>query len=130
MKLFIPKYLLPVFFILLFSNISFAQIPVITADLSIFGSTVNTSLGYSFGATNNPTGYGVIGTLPLGLNLDIAPFEGSIIGQITGTPSQIGIFYDTLTASNISGTAYFPIVINIIPKSPSITSGAHYNQLL
>jgi hypothetical protein len=71
--------------------------PAITSALT---ATATTSLpfAYQVSATHGPTSFGLLGTLPAGLNFDAAT------GLIAGTPTQTGAFDVRIEASNTLST--------------------------
>ena len=83
--------------------------PVITSPLSATG-TVRLPFSYTITAANSPAAYGAVG-LPSGLSLNPAS------GMISGTPSQIGLYSVTLTASNAIGADIETLVMTILPTN-------------
>ena len=72
-------------------------IPTITSPLTSSGSIAG-SFNYQATATGNPTTYNLSGTLPTGLTFN------SLTGQITGIPTQSGVFTVSLSATSGSYT--------------------------
>jgi uncharacterized repeat protein (TIGR03803 family) len=70
--------------------------PVVTSILYAYGSTT-AAFNYQTTATNNPTSYSATG-LPDGLEIDPST------GAITGTPTTVGTYPVSVSASNASGT--------------------------
>ncbi len=99
-------------------------VPVITSSSSVTG-TVDLSLTYQITATNNPTSFDAAG-LPDGLVVNTGT------GAITGTPTVIGIFTATVSATNAGGTGSLTVTFTINPPIPVITSSldqtAHVGQ--
>jgi Putative Ig domain len=79
--------------------------PVITSTLTATG-TAGIAFSYQITATSNPTSYDAI-DLPGGLTL------GPIPGLISGTPTGVGIFPVTISATNASGTGYATLTLTI-----------------
>ena len=79
---------------------SFAPIvnpPVITSALTATG-TLGMAFSYVITATNQPSGFAAAG-LPAGLSVNPAS------GAISGTPSTVGTWAVTISATNVSGSA-------------------------
>lgn len=97
--------------------------PVIISPLTAEGN-VGIPFSYQIEATDNPTSYGVTGTLPDGLSLN------STTGEISGTPTTEEIQTVTISATNAQGTGNASLEVTIGPElffpeitSPSIASG-------
>jgi uncharacterized protein YhjY with autotransporter beta-barrel domain len=88
--------------------------PVITSPGTASGQT-GTPFSYTIVATNLPSGYST-SALPPGLTLNPAT------GAITGTPTAVGTFNVSMTATNGSGSDTKPLVITISLGPPVITS--------
>lgn len=93
-------------------------IPVVTG--ASWTGTYNSAFSQTVSATNSPTLYSQeSGTLPNGLTLNTST------GNISGTPSLVGTYNFTITATNSGGTstpASFSITINKVNQT--ITFGA------
>jgi hypothetical protein len=91
--------------------------PVITSPLSAT-TTVNQPFTYQITATNTPTSFDATG-LPAGLSVD------TDTGLINGTPTAVGTFQVTLSATNASGTgtAVLMLVVDNGNPTPSPTPG-------
>ena len=100
------------------SGASTAVAPVITGTMMAY-PTVNQSFSYQISVLNGANNFTQTG-LPNGLTLN------SSTGQITGTPTAIGISVVTLTAKNANGTSLpTTLTLNVeaaIPAPPGITS--------
>jgi putative Ig domain-containing protein/K319-like protein/glycosyl hydrolase family 30 len=84
--------------------------PVITSSLNANGN-MSARFNYQITATDNPTGFFVIG-LPPGLSFDPAS------GRIYGIPSVTGNFSVTLRALNRGGTGSASLNLTIGPEPP------------
>lgn len=84
--------------------------PVITSPL-VFGGRQNDPLTYLVSATQSPAAYSASG-LPSGLSINTST------GEITGTPSQNGVFNVTLGAANVGGTGTALLILTIAPPIP------------
>ena len=80
-------------------------LPVITSNLSVSG-TQGTAFTYQIAASNTPTSYAAT-DLPAGLSVD------ATTGLISGTPTDSGYDYVTISATNASGTASATLNINL-----------------
>lgn len=100
------------------ADITGSPVPVITNAgnliTGVYGSAIST---YTVTATNSPTSFGATG-LPAGLSINTST------GEITGTPTVVGSFSPTVTASNAGG-ASTPFGLNIMIDPATLTlSGA------
>lgn len=114
-------------------NITNVPVPVLTGDLTITG-VVNSSLTYSFIATNSPTSYALAsGSLPPGMTLNNPSF-----GVLGFLPNTVGVYSFTITATNAGGTsapASFTVTITTAPPvvsagSPSGTTGSAFSYAI
>ena len=98
--------------------------PAITSAGTASG-TVGQAFNFQLTASNSPTSFAVIGTLPAGLQLNAAT------GAITGTPTAAGTTTVHVTATNASGTSASATLVITIASAPNhapvITSGASAN---
>jgi hypothetical protein len=82
-------------------------VPVITSPL--FYDWVASGMvpfSYQITATNDPISYGATG-LPTGVSIDVSN------GLISGTPTQTGTFYVTLSATNANGTGNLSLTLTV-----------------
>jgi hypothetical protein len=89
-------------------NASFelAESPSITSGLTFYGLKGG-SLNYQISAMQNPVSYGAVG-LPVGIAVN------SATGAITGTPTQEGTYFVTLSATDSAGrTGYATLTLYI-----------------
>ena len=92
-------------------SITVNQVPVITSAAPPSAGVLGTAYNHSYAATGSPVPtYSMTGTLPSGLSLSTA-------GVISGTPTAVGTFMGTVTATNVAGTSpqAFSITINQVP---------------
>jgi len=84
--------------------------PVINSPTTASG-TVGLAFSYTITATNSPTSFNATG-LPAGLNVN------TTTGVISGTPTAVGTFGVTISASNANGTgtATLTLTINAPPN--------------
>lgn len=80
--------------------------PVINSPTTAMG-TVGQAFYYAITSASSATSYAVMGALPAGVTLN------SMTGQISGTPTQPGIFNVTLIATNGAGTGTAMLAITI-----------------
>ena len=93
--------------------------PVITSALGKAGY-LNQSLSYFAAATHSPTSFSAVG-LPPGLSVNTAT------GTISGSPTAVGDYLVTLTATNSSGAGSAQVRFQVLAAStatPVITSDA------
>lgn len=114
-------------------NITNVPVPVLTGDLTITG-VANSSLTYTFIATNTPTSYTLAsGSLPPGMSLNNPSF-----GVLGFLPNTAGIYSFTITATNAGGTsapAMFTVTITAPPPvvsagSPTGTTGSAFSYTI
>ena len=74
------------------------------------------NIQYRVMADNNPSSYGIEGTLPFGLSID------SGTGRILGRPLEVGSFDLNMTASNVAGKGSKPITFIVDPAAPEIAT--------
>ncbi|MGH8047998.1 MAG: glycosyl hydrolase, partial [Chthoniobacterales bacterium] len=91
--------------------------PAITSYWKAEGM-LTAAMTYQITATNSPTSYSIVGTLPPGLSFSTST------GAITGTPTTIGTSTITIKATNANGTGSKQLTIQIYPftNPPAITS--------
>lgn len=114
-------------------NITNVPVPVLTGDLTITG-VANSSLTYTFIATNSPTSYTLTsGSFPPGMTLNNPSF--GVLGVL---PNLAGTYTFTMTATNAGGTsapATFTITITSPPPvvsagSPTGTTGTAFSYTI
>lgn len=86
--------------------------PIIISPGSVSGE-INLPLTYTIVATNQPTSYGLTGTLPDGLNFN------SGAGVISGTPTTVQTSQVVISATNAFGTKTKNLTIQITPTPPA-----------
>lgn len=88
-------------------NASFqvAPKPVISSNLNLVG-IVGSALSYTITASNSPTSYGMT-SLPPGLSINTST------GVISGSPTTLGTFTSTLSATNANGSGYATLTTNV-----------------
>ncbi len=90
--------------------------PVVTGSTQ--SGTVGTAFTYTISATNSPTSYAQTGgTLPTGLSVD------TTTGIISGTPTTVGSYSITVTATNAGGTSSAATINFTIVSSACVTQG-------
>ena len=85
--------------------------PVITSAGTASGVS-GSAFTYQITATNSPSSYGASGLAP-GLAIN------TTTGKITGTPSQVGTFTATISATNSGGSGSAPLAMTITAISAS-----------
>ncbi|MFT3683022.1 MAG: putative Ig domain-containing protein [Ferruginibacter sp.] len=99
-------------------TIAVGPIPVITSA-NTASAQVIVPFTYNITATNSPTSYSIVGTLPSGLSLN------TTTGAITGTPAggSNGTYPVTIRATNIYGTGTQALTITVSAGPvPTVTS--------
>jgi chitodextrinase len=90
-------------------------VPIIGGALTI-NSQPSQPIDYWIAAQNHPTSYSVT-NLPTGLALNTST------GEITGSPTTVGTFTSTISATNASGTGQATLVWNIDNTPPTVPAG-------
>jgi len=85
--------------------------------------TNGVAFSYQIPATNNPTSFGAT-NLPLGLSVN----PGT--GLISGTPTNFGIYWSSVTASNRGGVASAQMVFVLAPASGSLLPTGNNSPLV
>jgi hypothetical protein len=93
--------------------------PVITSPLTATGQ-VGVAFSYQITATNNPTSFSATG-LPAGLSVNTST------GLISGTPTTVGTYSVTISATNAGGTGSATLVITINPFTATGTVGVPFS---
>ena len=89
--------------------------PTVISALNVT-TTKGESFSYEIEATNDPLVFGVTGALPAGLSR-----SGS---EISGTPTEVGLFPVTISATNDLGTGDAVLEIEVVEPLPVVTSPA------
>ena len=93
--------------------------PVITS--AGFGKgLVNLPFTYQVEATNSPSSYSVVGTLPNGLVFD------AFTGEFSGIPTVPGVYSVVVVATNVLGSATKMVVLNIDAATYTLTATTAY----
>ena len=96
------------------ADITSSPSPVINSSLTAtetYGVAITT---YTITATNTPTSFNAVG-LPAGLSVNTST------GEITGTPTTVGTYTVTISATNAGGTGNANFVYTINPKGLTVT---------
>ena len=102
-------------------NASFQQAAQAPAITSLGTATANQTVPFTYQitASNAPTSYSAT-DLPSGLSID------SATGLISGTPTTMGTFVATITATNSGGSGSTSLTFTVLTGPPSITSILSY----
>ncbi|MCX8495803.1 MAG: polysaccharide lyase beta-sandwich domain-containing protein, partial [Akkermansiaceae bacterium] len=92
------------------ASFQLASKPVISSNLSLVGA-VGSALSYTITASTSPTSYGAT-NLPPGLAINTST------GVISGSPTTLGTFISTLSATNANGTGYATLT-SIVANAPA-----------
>ena len=87
--------------------------PTISSPLTAT-ATYDIASSYTITGTESPTSFNATG-LPAGLTVN------TLTGEISGTPTVVGTFNVTISATNIGGTGSATLVYTIAPKALTIT---------
>jgi hyaluronate lyase len=96
----------------LHASFSLEPVPVITINANMVGIN-GKPLSFQVAADNSPTLYGAIG-LPPGLSINTST------GVISGSPTENGTFFATLSASNSAGTGYANLNLTVAATASNI----------
>ncbi len=100
-----------------------AQAPVITS-LDAAAGSVGQFFSYQITADNSPASFSFSGSMPPGLSLN------NSTGKISGTPSTVGTYDLTISATNSSGTGSAPLTITISDASLSLAEAVDATDLV
>lgn len=89
--------------------------PIINSAMSAQATNGLSFNNYTIKATNNPLSFDAAG-LPPGLSVS------TVSGQISGIPTQDGVYNVVITASNQSGTGSQILIISVSSAKPNMTS--------
>jgi hypothetical protein len=89
-----------------FTTVFLLPVPMVSSAPTATG-TVGSAFTYTIAASNSPTSFSVVGTLPAGLSLN------STTGVISGTPTAAGSSNLMIGAMNSSGTGTEALAISI-----------------
>jgi mucin-19 len=104
------------------ADITSSPSPVITSALTASGTYGEAISNYTITATENPTSFNATG-LPAGLSVN------TTTGEISGTPTVVGPFNVTISATNAGGTGNATLVFTIAPKTLTVTGAVAENKV-
>ncbi|MBC8009613.1 MAG: putative Ig domain-containing protein [Burkholderiales bacterium] len=87
--------------------------PVFSSSPIVVSATVGVDLWEPFYASNSPTSYACIGTLPPGMTFD------TTYGDLEDTPTVAGTYPLTIRASNAAGSDEILVTVVVRPPEPS-----------
>jgi putative Ig domain-containing protein len=92
--------------------------PPVISSAAIASDTVSQAFSYTIAASATPTAYALTGNIPAGISIN------TTTGVISGTPTTVGVYIDTLKATNTYGTGTKVLTITILPvnNKPVISS--------
>jgi hypothetical protein len=104
------------------ANITSSATPVISSTL-IASSTYGNSFSYQITASNDPTSFNATG-FPSELSID------TVTGILSGTPTVVGTYTISITATNGGGTSIAAsLVFTIAPKTVTLTPGSALSKV-
>jgi PKD repeat protein len=113
-------------------QVSAARRPVFSSPSITRSATSGVAFSEWFYATNSPTSYGCLGSMPFGLTFDTTN------GMLEGTPTVPGTYFLTILAANAAGQDRLPFTLVVRPPEPAeisfpaqlvLTQGVSVNRM-